>query len=134
MRTMHFSVNHFVIIQAFMKRQRHKAILEIVRGGEIASQEELMMMINLVMPRFFIPVHGEYRQLFRHAELDSHLMQGGLASTVADVLLDNGVCPKKFKRLGIPQIYAGFGSAAEQRAKYGYDKTAAIAAVRSMLK
>jgi transcriptional regulator of arginine metabolism len=39
---MHFPVNHFVIILASMKRQRHKAILEIVRGGEIASQEELM--------------------------------------------------------------------------------------------
>ena len=33
------------------------------------SQEELMLMLNLVKPRFFIPIHGEYRQLCRHAEL-----------------------------------------------------------------
>ena len=33
------------------------------------SQEELRMMINLVRPRFFIPVHGDYRHLKRHAEL-----------------------------------------------------------------
>ena len=32
----------FVIIDAFMKRLRHKAILELVRNGEIASQEELL--------------------------------------------------------------------------------------------
>ena len=66
--------------------------------------------------------------------LEDHLMEGGLASTVADVLMDAGVAPKKFKRLGIPQVYAGFGSGPEQRVKYGYDKNAAIAAVRAMLK
>ncbi|MEW5975867.1 MAG: ribonuclease J [Acidobacteriota bacterium] len=34
-----------------------------------ASAEELKLMLNLVRPKFFVPVHGEYRQLFRHAEL-----------------------------------------------------------------
>jgi ribonuclease J len=34
-----------------------------------ASQEELKLIINLVRPRYFIPIHGEYRQLKRHAEL-----------------------------------------------------------------
>ena len=33
------------------------------------SQEELRMMINLVKPKFFVPVHGDYRHLKRHAEL-----------------------------------------------------------------
>jgi transketolase len=66
--------------------------------------------------------------------LEDHLMEGGLASTIADVFVDGGVYPKKFKRLGIPQVYAGFGSGEELRKKYGYDKTAAVAAVKSMLK
>jgi transketolase len=66
--------------------------------------------------------------------LEDHLMEGGLASVVADVLVDGGVCPKKFKRLGIPQVYAGFGSGEEQRKKYGYDKDAAIAAIKKMVK
>jgi ribonuclease J len=34
-----------------------------------ASQEEQKLVLNLVKPRYFIPVHGEYRQLFRHAAL-----------------------------------------------------------------
>src|SRR5882757_497441 len=34
-----------------------------------ASQEELRLIINLVKPKFFIPIHGEYRQLRRHLEL-----------------------------------------------------------------
>lgn len=34
-----------------------------------ASQEELKMMLNLARPRFFVPVHGEYRHLSAHASL-----------------------------------------------------------------
>jgi len=65
---------------------------------------------------------------------EDHLMEGGLASTVSDFFVDSGVYPKKFKRLGIPQAYAGFGSGPEQRKKYGYDKDAALAVMREMLK
>jgi transketolase len=65
---------------------------------------------------------------------EDHLMDGGLASVVADVFADNGAYPRKFKRLGIPQIYAGFGSGEEQRKKYGYDKESAKAVLRDMVK
>ena len=34
-----------------------------------ASQEELKMMLNLTRPRFFVPVHGEYRHLLAHGAL-----------------------------------------------------------------
>ena len=33
------------------------------------SQEELKLLLNLVRPRFFVPVHGEYRHLSLHANL-----------------------------------------------------------------
>ena len=33
------------------------------------SQEELLLMLNLVRPEFFIPVHGEYRMLMQHGRL-----------------------------------------------------------------
>ena len=33
------------------------------------SEEELKLMIRLMMPRYFMPVHGEYRMLKRHAEI-----------------------------------------------------------------
>lgn len=38
-----------------------------------ASQEEEKWMINLVRPKFFIPVHGEYRHLVMHARLAQEL-------------------------------------------------------------
>lgn len=34
-----------------------------------ASQEELKLLLNLVKPKFFIPIHGEYRHLSLHARL-----------------------------------------------------------------
>ncbi|MBN1903548.1 MAG: ribonuclease J [Deltaproteobacteria bacterium] len=34
-----------------------------------AYQEELKLLINLVRPKYFIPVHGEYRHLVKHIEL-----------------------------------------------------------------
>ena len=34
-----------------------------------ASQEELKLMLNLTRPRYFVPVHGEYRHLQAHAQL-----------------------------------------------------------------
>jgi ribonuclease J len=46
----------------------HEKVSEVHVSGH-ASQEELKLMLNLVRPRFFIPVHGEYRHLVKHAQL-----------------------------------------------------------------
>jgi ribonuclease J len=51
-----------------------------------ASQEELKLVLNLVRPRHFVPVHGEFRHLVRHqrlatevgvAEAGCHLLEDG---------------------------------------------------------
>ena len=34
-----------------------------------ASEEELKLLLSLVKPKFFVPIHGEYRQLSRHARM-----------------------------------------------------------------
>lgn len=49
-----------------------EVIYERVSGIHVsghASQEELKLMLNLVKPNYFIPVHGEYRMLIKHANL-----------------------------------------------------------------
>ena len=50
-----------------------------------ASQEELRLMINLVRPKFFIPIHGDYRHLKRHAEL-----AGSMGVVEKTMLLEDG--------------------------------------------
>jgi ribonuclease J len=46
-----------------------------------ASSEELKLILNLVRPRYFVPVHGEYWQMSKHASLASHLTSLGLEET-----------------------------------------------------
>src|ERR1022692_4781205 len=46
-----------------------------------ASAEELKLVLNLARPRYFIPIHGEYRQLAKHAQLAQPLRHQGLEDT-----------------------------------------------------
>lgn len=53
---------------------------DVIYGKEVgvhvsghASQEEMKLMLNLVRPKFFVPVHGEYRHLIKHAKLAESL-------------------------------------------------------------
>jgi ribonuclease J len=43
--------------------------VEMVHVSGHASREELKLMLNLVRPRYFIPIHGELRQLTQHCKL-----------------------------------------------------------------
>ncbi|MEK6531751.1 MAG: ribonuclease J [Deltaproteobacteria bacterium] len=46
----------------------YEKVSEVHVSGH-ASQEELKIMINLVKPKYFMPVHGEFRHLVMHSEL-----------------------------------------------------------------
>ena len=46
----------------------HEKVSEVHVSGH-ASQEELKLMLNTVQPRYFIPIHGEYRHLIKHIQL-----------------------------------------------------------------
>jgi ribonuclease J len=57
-----------------------------VRGH--AAQEELKLVLSLVKPRYFIPVHGEYRHMTLHAQLARDM---GVLAENAFVLEDGDV-------------------------------------------
>jgi ribonuclease J len=59
------------------------------------SQEELKLIINLVKPKYFIPIHGEYRQLKLHAEL-----AGGMHGSVGQVVMIESGDILEFDELG----------------------------------
>jgi ribonuclease J len=46
----------------------YQAISNVHVSGH-GAQEELKLMLSLIRPKFFVPVHGEYRQLVLHAKL-----------------------------------------------------------------
>ncbi len=45
------------------------------------SAEELRLILNLVRPKYFVPIHGEYRQMTKHAQLAQHLTHYNLEAT-----------------------------------------------------
>ncbi len=50
----------------------YESLYEVHASGH-ACREELKLMLMLVSPRYFIPVHGEYRHLKKHVELAEEL-------------------------------------------------------------
>jgi ribonuclease J len=72
-----------------------------------ASQEELKLIINLVKPRYFIPVHGEYRQLKLHAEMAA-AMHGSVGRVMmiesGDVLEFDELGARKSGKVGVGRI------------------------------
>lgn len=76
-----------VINQLFKKGAEviYQALSDVHVSGH-ACQEELKLMHTLVKPKFFIPVHGEYRHLKQHGELAAKL---GLPEANV-IIADNG--------------------------------------------
>jgi len=46
----------------------HEGIKHVHVSGH-GSEEELKLMLSLIRPTYFVPIHGEYRQLARHARI-----------------------------------------------------------------
>jgi ribonuclease J len=53
----------------------HEGIKHVHVSGH-GSEEELKLMLSLVRPRYFVPIHGEYRQLSQHARVAGRVFAG----------------------------------------------------------
>lgn len=62
----------------------YEALADVHVSGH-AYQEELKLIHTLVKPKFFIPVHGEYRHLKQHAELAVKLGLSPANTVIADI-------------------------------------------------
>jgi ribonuclease J len=78
-----------------------------------ASQEELKLIMNLVKPKYFIPIHGEYRQLRVHADL-ARSVRGAVGQVLllesGDVLEFDELGARKIDKVPVGRICIDSGS------------------------
>ncbi|HUI44027.1 MAG TPA: ribonuclease J [Terriglobia bacterium] len=77
------------------------------------SIEELRLMLNLVRPKYFVPVHGEYRQLARHKEMaeeGSAVSGGAFLLESGDVLEFDSAGARLGDRVPVGHVYLDTGS------------------------
>ncbi|HEY7212610.1 MAG TPA: ribonuclease J [Bryobacteraceae bacterium] len=79
-----------------------------------ASEEELKLVLNLVRPRYFVPIHGEYRQLSKHASLAQHLRSAGLENTfvleTGETLEIDGLGARRGEKISVGRVCIDSGS------------------------
>lgn len=59
--------------------------LEKIHASGHACQEELKIMHSIIKPKFFIPVHGEYRHLIKHVELAKEMGMRSSQTLICDI-------------------------------------------------
>src|SRR3954470_24279876 len=78
-----------------------------------ASQEELKLIMNLVKPKYFIPIHGEYRQLRIQADM-ARSMHGSVGQVMmlesGDVLEFDELGARKLDKVTVGRICIDSGS------------------------
>ena len=122
-----------VVLSARIIPGNEKAIFRMIdhlarRGAEVmygsmnpplhvsghASAEEQKLVLNLVRPRYFMPIHGEFRQLTSHARLAEHLRFAGLEETFimesGDVLEIDHHGARKGNRVPVGRVCIDSGS------------------------
>jgi ribonuclease J len=81
-----------------------------------ASQEELKLLMSLVKPRYFVPIHGEFRQLKLHCQLAS-TMKGSVGQVLmiesGDVLEFDELGARKAGRVPVGRVCIDSGSMGE---------------------
>ena len=72
--------------------------LENIHASGHACGEELKIMHSLIKPKFFIPVHGEYRHLKKHADLAKEMGMKDHNIFICDIGDTVEITPKTMKR------------------------------------
>lgn len=118
-RKVNISSNDFVIISATPIPGNEKSVSKVVNelmrhGAEVvyekmydvhvsghASQEELKLMLALINPRYFIPVHGEQKHLTKHAMLANQMGMASRDIIIAEIGKTVEVCDGMFHENGV---------------------------------
>ena len=125
-----------VVLSARLIPGNEKAIFRMIdhvcqRGAEVVygemnpplhvsghgRQEELKLVLNLVRPKYFVPIHGEYRQLSGHLRLAQHSRSFGLEDSFllqsGDVLEIDSQGARKADRVPVGRVCIDSGTGDE---------------------
>jgi ribonuclease J len=131
----HYSISNgdTVVLSARIIPGNEKAIYRMInhiarRGADViygtmnppvhvsghGSAEELKLILNLVRPRYFVPIHGEYRQLAKHVHLAQHLHHQGLEESfileTGETLEIDNLGARKGERVTVGRVCIDSGS------------------------
>ena len=88
------------------------------------SQEEMRLMINLLRPKFFIPVHGDYRHLQKHIQLakGTGVVQQALLLEDGDVLELDATSATKGAKVTTGRVCIDAGSTTDVGRRPGHPR------------
>src|SRR3569833_1597524 len=103
-----------------LERREAKVIYDDGTAGLIhvsghGSQDELRLLINLVRPKYFIPVHGDFRNLRRHAQLamETGAVEHAIVIEDGDVLELDADDARKKDKVTVGRVLIDSGSTAD---------------------
>ncbi len=85
----------------------YEGLLNIHTSGH-AHYEELRLLVGMIKPKFFIPIHGEYRHLVKHKKMVEENFAGIQTFLMEDgdvIIYDNKRGIRRERRLSLESIY-----------------------------
>jgi hypothetical protein len=102
---------------------------KLVHVSGHGSEEELKLMLSLVRPRYFVPIHGEFRQRSRYARLAGRVAAAA-PSSVGVILAENGDILRFDETRARSSARAGRPRAHRRPGPAMADESSAISAIR----
>lgn len=111
-------------------------LADVIKAAEMVMKEGIdcrVLSFHSVKPIDKIAIEKAVNETNGIITIEEHNIVGGLGSAVSDVCMDLGVFPKKFKRIGLNDVYSSVvGSQVYLRKYYNMDSNAIINAIQEM--
>ena len=109
---------------------------ELVKAAEHVAKDGIncrILSLHTIKPIDIKAIQKAVEETGGVITVEEHNIVGGLGSAVAEVCMDLGVMPKKFRRIGLNDVYSSVvGSQEYLRKHYKMDSTAVIQAIRDL--
>lgn len=138
--------DHFKIGKAYVVRQDDEAIITLLSTGTMTGTALLVAQalaergvgVSVVHVPTIKPLDREtiLREVGKNSvavTLEEHQVAGGFGSAIAELLLESGVVPQVFKRIGVNDQFGQSGTADELLAHYGLDVAGVLRQITQLI-